>query len=47
MSPTEEVNAFILIDEINCFAKAPATTQLAVSRAELLPPPLKSLKPYF
>ena len=35
-----EGNALMLMLAISCFAKAPATTQLAVSRAELLPPPL-------
>jgi len=42
ISPTEEVNAFIskLMCFKYCLANAPATTQFAVSLAELLPPPL-------
>ena len=39
ISPTDETKAFILISFITCLAIAPATTLLAVSRAEFLPPP--------
>ena len=38
--PTAETYAFILVGDKNCFAIEPATTLLAVSLAELLPPPL-------
>ena len=45
--PTDDTYAVNLILFKTCFAIAPPNTLDMVSLAELLPPPLKSLIPYF